>query len=51
MIGRVLKSQEVLKMVDKPYLKEGSVIFGKDRSGRSLMKEGRHKREKIVLKK
>ena len=42
MIGRVLKCQEVLKIVDKTPLREGTVNFGKERSGRSLMKEGRN---------
>ena len=51
MVGRVLKSQEHLKIVDKALLREGSVNYGKQQSGRSKMKEGRHQREKLVLKK
>ena len=49
MVGRVLKSQENLKIVDKQHLRDGTVNYGKERSGRSLMKEGRLVREKQVL--
>lgn len=41
MIGRVLNGQEVLKLVHKQHLKDGTVNFGKEKSGRTLMKEGR----------
>ena len=50
MVGRVLKSQEVLKLVDKQHLKDRTVNFGKAKSGRMIMREGRTKKEKVQLK-
>ena len=50
MIGRVHNSHEILKLVDKTFVKEGTVNYGKEKSGRSMMKEGRHAKEKVVLK-
>ena len=49
MIGRVIKSQEVLKLIDKQHLRDKTVNFGKEKSGRDHMKEGRLQRDKVQL--
>ena len=41
MVGRVIKSQEALKLVDKAHRREGTINYGPTQSGRSMMKEGR----------
>ena len=49
MVGRVMKSQEVLKLIDKTHLRDKTVNFGKEKSGRDYMKEGRLQRVKVQL--
>ena len=49
MVGRVIKSQEVLKIVDKAHLRDKTVNFGPEKSARSLMKEGRTTRDRVTL--
>ena len=50
MIGRVHNSQEILKLVDRTFVREGTVNYGKEKTGRQKMREGRTTKEKIVLK-
>ena len=51
MIGRTHISQETLKLVDKQHIREGTVNYGKGKSGRQMMKEGRTQRDKLKLNK
>ena len=51
MVGRVIKSQECLKIIDKAHRREGTINYGPTQSGRSIMKAGRLQKIKNVLKK
>ena len=50
MVGRVIKGQEKLHLIDKAHRREGTVNYGPVQSGRSKMKEGRTQKIKNVLK-
>ena len=50
MVGRVITSQEKLKLIDKTHRREGTINFGKGVSGRKKMKENRTVKVKNVLK-
>ena len=49
LVGRVMNCQEKLRLINKQMLRDGTVNFGKGKSGRDLMRENRTKKIKIVL--
>ena len=49
LVGRVITSQEKLKLVDKTLIRNKQVIFANTMSGRAVMKEGRNQKIKVKL--